>query len=882
MLRIKLLLLLLLFTSQVINAQISRYGLGLKLLIEEKGERSDEVIDLCVEGDVEELRSLRATHQFKIKHQLGNLLFIRIPISEIIPLSQQPTVSNIIYDHFPGQLLGDTMLLRNNVLPIINREAPFVDEIKGKGILMGFVDSGIDYNHPDFRDEEGNSRIIAIWDQTQSDNAPNTPQKYGYGRVWTNQDIQNETIDHDDQPQYWGHGSNVTGIAAGNGFGIMKNEALLNELRVTGKVGEDFQGFRGVAPDVYIAAVSSNFTRPNWTMTVADAVDFLFDLADSLDVPCVINTSLGTYLGSHDGRDPAGLFIDSLVTAKKGRAVVAAVGNSGHHKYHAGYEVTADTSFTWLKVNSSSQFGFPAVFFDLWTEKDQLENVSFAMGADDTGFNFRGRTNFISVSDLIDNYLMDSIYVDGNRIARVEYYLGEMNGLYRLQVMLASPDSLNYNYRFMTTGQGRVDFWSGEWLGLSRMLLKSELPSSIPNLEHYQSPDSLMSMVSSWACSPHVITVANYQNKTQFVDFNGNITTVSGMAENLASNSSHGPSRDARLKPDIAATGGTTLTAARLKTVESLIATSPDRVAPGGLHSLNGGSSMAAPVVAGAIALYLEHCPEADIDEIMTDLFENTKKDHFTGETPNTSWGFGKVDISATIERAYFKPSILINGDLAFCEDEEVRLELESGFSSYLWNDESTVTNRNINFSGDFYATVINENGCIGKTDTISVTAYPIPETPVINSYVNSNAMVTGNYDSYQWYLNGNLIEDSNSQSFIAQESGYYKVRVDNSYGCSRYSEEIAFNLKTEINDLAGFYPNPVVDHANLIILQEAENIYYQVIDLSGRIILNEKIENPGRYSSHIINLSGLSGGIYYFNVSSEDKTKTIRFLKVD
>ena len=872
------------FFSLLIFGQ-QKMDFTLQNFIQQHPEKSDMMVDLAVEGDLESLVMKSRDYRMKIKHTSSHYLYIRIPLSAIHDFAEEKAVKAIYFDNYEPEMLADTMLVKNNVLPIIQLQEPFIEEVRGKGVLMGFVDAGIDYSHPDFWDDDGNSRIISIWDQTQADDAENTPSKYGYGREWTNEDIMNGTIDHDDQPQHWGHGSTVTGIAVSNGFAIMKNESLLNELKVTGKVGEDFRGYRGVAPDVKIVAVSSDFSRPNWTMTVADAVDYIFRIADSLDMPCVINTSVGSYLGSHDGRDPAGLFIDSLVTAKPGRAVVAAVGNSGDRQYHVGYDVTADTAFTWLDVNPNASLGYPAMFFDLWSDKDDLEDVHFTIGADDADFNFREHASFITLADFDEGFYEDSIVVNGNKLAPVEYYLSEMNDVYRLQVLVREPDSANYHYRFMTTGSGRVDFWSGEWINLSKIIHENDLPQEVvddPGFQHYKSPDNAMSIVSSWACSPNVITVANYQNKNQYIDYNGNLATFSGVPDALASNSSHGPTRDGRLKPEIAATGGITLSTARLATAQNLIQNSPDRVAPGGYHTMNGGSSMAAPVVAGGIALYYELCPSHRIEDVFDTFFENTKTDQHTGSTPNTSWGYGKLDVYNSIKDFYFKPGIQVVGETAFCDGDSVGLEIEEGYEGYYWQDNDTGRVRAATVEDEFIGFAVNELGCAGRTDAVPTTVHPLPEKPEIINYVNSNAMLTDEYVAYQWYRNDAPIPNAHDRTLVADQSGYYHVRVFNAHGCYENSDTIAFNLKNETERLATIYPNPALDFAQLIIHQEAEYIRYQITDRIGKTVAVNRIDQPQRFIPIEINVSGLSDGIYFIQVTDGQQSETIRFLKMN
>ncbi|MGB6035328.1 MAG: S8 family peptidase, partial [Cryomorphaceae bacterium] len=110
---------------------------------------------------------------------------------------------------------------------------------------------------------------------------------------------------------------------------------------------------------------------------------------------------------------------------------------------------------------------------------------------------------------------------------------------------------------------------------------------------------------------------------------------------------------DNRLKPDIAATGDIILAAGRLEDLDALIANNPDRVAEGGMHHRNGGTSMASPVVAGVAALYLERDPEATYADIKAAIIDNALADQFTGALPNLRWGHGKLNGFGTLTEPF-------------------------------------------------------------------------------------------------------------------------------------------------------------------------------------------------------------------------------------
>lgn len=191
----------------------------------------------------------------------------------------------------------------------------------GSGVVVGVIDTGIDILHPDFRNADGTTRIKWL---LQSDIAggkhPDLEEQYCGKRgavcaIFDEEDINAILAANDGSTggtfDTSGHGTHVASIAAGNG-GPMVNE---------------IPRYVGVAPgaDLIVGALSSFHDDD-----VSAAARFVFDRADELQEPCVLNLSLGSDYGAHDGSDILDRRLSRLVgDDKPGHAIVAAAGNSG-------------------------------------------------------------------------------------------------------------------------------------------------------------------------------------------------------------------------------------------------------------------------------------------------------------------------------------------------------------------------------------------------------------------------------------------------------------------------------------------------------------------------------------------------------------------------
>lgn len=583
-------------------------------IIKQIHQKNTAAIDVFIKGDMDRIMELLETNGGKFKRSAGDIAIARLTYQQIAIFLKSPGIKRI--EAYPQQtvLMNDSMLVNNRVVAVHNGDAPLTQAYDGTGVVIGVMDTGIDFTHPDFLDSAGKTRVKFLWDQTLA-SSPYTPVEYGYGQAWDNIQIDSgHAVNGTD-----GHGTHVTGIAAGNGRAINK--------------------YKGVAPNADLVIVRVDLSGASITF-IADAVDFIYTKAQLLGKPCVINASIGNYFGSHDGQDLQAQFISNLIDLRKGRAFVASAGNKGDSRIHLGYTVTSDTNFTYF-----NNTGY--VYMEIWGDTANFKNIQFAVGADQWSpvFSKRGQTNFMSIADNLGVFKSDTLYKNGKRLGIIESY-GDMTGSAYSMVYYIVPDSAAYKWKLLATGKGKFDLWSMD-------MLSSNIPSSkvMKDSIYYKYPDLNQTMVSSFQCLDNVITVGNYTNRKSYVDYNFQLYYAKEPVGKRHSTSSCGPTRDGRTKPDIIGPGDVVISSLVQSLRASFIVNQPTAITPEAYHVRDGGTSSSGPGVAGIAALYLQQNPEATAMEVKNAIVGCARQDAFTGVVPNNEYGYGKADAFKTLTK---------------------------------------------------------------------------------------------------------------------------------------------------------------------------------------------------------------------------------------
>ncbi len=822
------------------------------------------MLDLFVHGPAAEVARAVEDEDGLVKMALPRIVSARVPVDRVRTLAQHPAVERFECALDPAMVMNDSMRVRTFIEPAHQGMAPLPQGYDGEGVIMGIIDSGLDYNHPDFQNADGTTRILKYWDQTLVV-GPLTPAEFGYGQVWDSGHIDNGEMTSVDQVGYWGHGSTVTGTAAGNGLANGRH--------------------KGGAPGADLIIVSASFSG-NFRAKVADAVKFIFDEAAALGRPAVVNASLGTYLGSHDGQDAAALLIDDLLHQSGGRMMVCAMGNSNNWApYHLRTEVGSDTTFTWFRNNNNSGLGFPAVFFEVWADQPDLIDVQYAMGADRVtpSIQYRGQTPFRTLGQALNSVVVDTLWsLSGHRLGVVQYYAVQRGEQYLLQVLMQQPDSAGYNFRFMTKGQGKFDVWSTSVLGTSNMVTAIPSVGVYPDIAHYVLPDNNKHMVDSWACSPHVLAVANYYNLQEYVDCNGNTVLMGGGAEgDISLNSSKGPTRDDRQKPDVAATGDVTMSSPPLGFLNTLIATEPHKVAEGCMHIRGGGTSIASPVVAATAALYLQKCPNAAHQEVIAAINGTAFSDAFTGATPNNHFGHGKLDAFSALVSSNLPPITLeLLGPSELCDGEVTQVLASGDLAQYLWNNGAEVNPVTVGESIELTVIGLDPSGCkTTSVDTVQIVVHLLPPTPEVA--VNGVELTSSAAGEYQWFHNGAPIPGAVGQVYMAGTGGEYAVMITDENGCMAMSDVVLILITGMEGSMAqafAVWPSPASDLLTVRLPDSVKgSIEVLLLDARGSVV--QQSLHTGRTMVELT-LHGLAAGVYTVQVRQGEVRWSQRFVK--
>ncbi len=485
----------------------------------------------------------------------------------------------------------------------------------GEGVVVGVVDAGFDYMHAAFRrPADGVLRIKRVWEQSATTlDGASAPAKYGYGiELNTPELIEKAQGDSDSNS----HGTHVAAIAAGSD--AYKDGAYV-----------------GNAPDADIVLVALDLNAST-NADISNAVQYIFDYADEVGKPCVVNLSLGNQDGPHDGTSTFDTMTDAM--QGPGRLIVGAAGNHRTDAFHIDHTfATADAAplRTFVKYKVAPSNSVSGGTIEIWGEKGVDFTVDIAAYST---FNKKdARSTTVYPAEGVTN-------VDFGKYAtgtwKVASEVSPLNGKPHV-VLTSALTSIRNNYAIALTvtpkTAGRVNIWSDN----TYLALESR------DIEGFSAPDAASSTLCEiGGTGKRILTVGSYTTRNEYTTNGGQQATLQETVGDLSSFSSYGPTVDGRMKPNITAPGCFIISAVSNNDASGnlMYAEYNENFGRYNQYGYMQGTSMASPFVAGIVATWLQAYPQLTPEQLHEIVQNTARKDSFTATAPDSNWGYGKIN----------------------------------------------------------------------------------------------------------------------------------------------------------------------------------------------------------------------------------------------
>ena len=612
-----------------------------------------------IDGNAAEL-----LHKYGSKElaRVGNVSIAAIPLSQLGALSCHRRVSKIETGR-RCSIQMDTTRLVVNAEPVY-RGTGVAQSYTGRGVVVGVQDIGFDLTHPNFYTADmSRYRIKALWDQLSRDTIGSN---LFVGRDYVGEESLLRLgcpLDGTSQT----HGTHTAGIAAGSGA---EGDGVLSPYR----------GIACEADLVFVDNAADNYgliePRDYYKYTYAtDALGFkyIFDYAERMHQPCVINFSEGSSQDFH-GYDQ--LYYELLAKLiGPGRIIVSSAGNDGARNSYIHKSIGKERAGAFIMGNEK-RFSCTAKSKQTFTFRVSVyDNVASPQIVD---------ISTVNVCNAEDSLLTDSLLVGGKK--------------YKWRV-LAYPNSYDARetaYDFQISSPSKL----GDSPQVSLQVMGRDADIELYRMSGYMFPHSLDPVLDAGDCrytifspssSPDVICVGSTSYRTQFVNYLGEKKVYdSGQKGIRSSFSAMGPTLDGRIKPDVMAPGQNIISSYSTffinnpKNVNASVKSDVRHFEYNGrtyAWNANAGTSMSAPVVTGAIALWLQADPTLTPADCL-EIFAKTCSHYDTSLSyPNNLYGYGQIDVAAGLREVLRRKALGINtiGQKKVSEQYDNRIYLLDG-----------------------------------------------------------------------------------------------------------------------------------------------------------------------------------------------------------
>ncbi|WP_040330488.1 S8 family peptidase [Clostridium ihumii] len=469
--------------------------------------------------------------------------------------------------------------------------------LTGRNVVIGMIDTGIDYLNDEFKDKLGDTRIECIWDQTINTMGKDNNTQVPYGTLYEKSEIRDaiknskeglNPYDIVPSKDEIGHGTNMAGIIGGNGSktGIVK---VAPECKFAVVKLIESANFKEEYPvDVPVYNIVSIFT----------ALQFLYDYAIDNNVPMVIYIPLGTNSGNHRGSGILEEYIDQMTSVEK-IVVVTGAGNEGVARGHTSGNINSEGEISVIQLNVSPEQ--KSLIIEIWVDCPNIMSLDIVSPSGEN-------TGFIPAPISL-NSQYSFIFEKTN--VKIKYFIPEETS--GDELILVEFSSLQPGiWKMVLTGELIVGGRYNAWITYTGQMVK----------DTYFSPCDPYGTITNPATASYIITVAAYNQD------NNNVVKYSGMANQY----------DYMDRIDIAAGGVNALTVGPNNKIEKV-----------------NGTSVAAAIVAGTCALILQWGVE-----VRKDIYMNAQTIRYyiiggaskrSGDIyPNPQWGYGKLDVLGIFE----------------------------------------------------------------------------------------------------------------------------------------------------------------------------------------------------------------------------------------
>lgn len=576
--------------------------------------------------------SMLRTYGCNVLASFGDIHITSIPINRLSSLSSCEGISRIEASPMRTALL-DTTAIIVNISPVYAGES-MPQAYTGKGVVVGLEDVGFDVTHPNFYNESLTEyRIKRFWDFLSADTVGSS--MYVGAEYTDEEDILAYARSRDGYIE--SHGTHTLGIAAGNGYGTP---------------------YRGVAYDSDICLVSNAVTSD--TVFIADddlykytsATDalgfkYLFDYADEVGKPCVVSFSEGSHQGFDEEEQLFYEVLESMVG--EGHILVASAGNEGFYKTYfrkeqslasSGTFIRSYVPYAYVKMQAEQSFDIRLTFYNGTSTSVTVINTDDILTTDSTDIEYALER--------------DAVYADTVTFNGQTFYI-EACGYTSIY------DSSKYAYELYVEGTENI----GQSTPMSLEIVGVEADVEVHKSTGYfveNSYDTSLNAgeythsIYSPGSAPAVICVGATAWRSANTNYAGEtIGTDYGNTGERASYSSVGPTYSGLTKPDVVAPGTNVVSSYSSYYIENDdnenamkdiidFFTFNDRTY--GWYN-NIGTSMSTPVVAGAIALWLQADPTLTPDDIRGVFARTCRQSDTSMEYPNNYYGYGEIDVYA-------------------------------------------------------------------------------------------------------------------------------------------------------------------------------------------------------------------------------------------